>query len=241
MIEGAKEHIASLKEGIEAFVHQDNWTGIIEAERETGDHIAKVQFKTDFPNRLALRVYDAAGYLRTALDHAAYASAVLTSGGDPKRTKFPFGDTLDDLNGEIKRRRCEDMHDDIIKLVLAFEPYEAGNQPLWALNKMRNRTNHRVLMPTSAVASGFGIVHGRISGKVGNISEWKATRRQLSFMRIWAGAKFDMHVVPTINIVLNPSLGFAPQPAVTVLNDLAGEVERIVMAIEAETLRIVGG
>lgn len=242
MIEGAKEHIACLKEGIEAFLSQDNWTGFVQVDPETGDHICAVQFKTDLPRRLPLEVYRITGPLRSALDQAAYASAVLTSGrDDPSRTKFIFGDTPEDLANEIKAGRCKDMHKDVIALMLAFEPHEAGNRPLWALNKMRNRSDHRVLSPCSATSGGLEILSGSLVGSATLMSEWKATRRQLAFLRVRAGAKFNMRVVPTLNVMLNPIFRFPSRPAADVLDDLAGEVERIVMAMEAETLRITGG
>lgn len=239
MIDAAKENITLLRDGVKAWSHNDNWAGIIEKDPESSDHIIKVQFKTDLPARLSLRAVQATANLRSALDHAAYASALITSGlDDPNRTKFIFGDTVDDLRNEIGKKRCADMHEDIIAFMLALEPHQAGNRSLWALNKMRNRSDHRILLPCAATSKGLGIGEGLFSATASNISEWSSIRKQLSFLRLHGEFQIHAQIDPFIEVELNPVFGFPSKPAVEILGDLASEVERIVLGMEAETARI---
>lgn len=239
MIEAARESIADFEARANAFLSKENWTVGVEVDRETGDDLFKAVFKTDIPNRLAMQVFNITGYLRSALDHAVYASSVTLKGGEPSRTKFPFGDKEADVLGEIKRHRCDDVHDDVLKLILALKPYEAGNRSLWALNKIRNKTNHRALSLASIGAGKFQLGGGWFEGgPIHALSEWRSTCRQLTFARFGNGSKYEIQISPTIQVVINKAFGLSDEPAVKVLTDLADMVEAICLEIQVETARI---
>lgn len=239
MLEGAKTHIANLEKSVEAFLREDNRTAIENKDPKTGDHIVQIQFGTDLPRIMALHVHDAFSNLRTALDQAVYASSVSIYGGDPKQTKFPFADDAKGVADNAKGR-CKDVHPDVVALMLAMEPYEGGNRTLWSLNKTRNQEIHKFVLPASVGNTGISISSGFFkSVQMAPMSEWSATSRRLSWLRIGAGLEGQFTVYPQAQISLNPALGFGSKPAVAVLNECARMVESIVMAIEAETARII--
>lgn len=241
LVEDALEDIASLKEGVGAFVGKDNWSLVHERHPENGHHIFKMRFKSDVPPKLTVRVYGAARSLRDALDHAIYASALIVLGKEPERTKFLLAPTLGDIKNDIKRGKCRDVHEDIIAFMLALEPHEAGNKSLATLNKLRNKTTHRILSPAHLSTGGFGlsVTGDTYIGRMSSLSEWSATRRTLTVGEISADSTVEGNIVPTAAVILNPSLGLGRTPVVHALTTIAGEVERIVVGIEAETARII--
>jgi hypothetical protein len=77
--------------------------------------------------------------LRSALDQAGAACAVLTGKTNPKKSYFPFADSGPELTKVIKGR-CKDLPGEIISLFRSFQPYQGGNDPLWAMNKIAANT-----------------------------------------------------------------------------------------------------
>jgi hypothetical protein len=83
------------------------------------------------------------------LDHAVNASKVRL--GDANlNAAFPFGDDPDELERDIKRK-CRGIAPEVISIIRGLQPYRGGNDDLWALNKLRNVKEHRLLIaPTIA-------------------------------------------------------------------------------------------
>lgn len=242
MLAETQEYIGAFEAIANPFVSEDNWTFFIEIDPQTGDQLGKVQFKTDLSPRLAARTHDIFRYLRDALDHALFASAYMINGREPSRFKYPFGDTAVEVEREIvDHRRCEDLHPDILKVVIASRPYKAGNRPLWAVNKFRNRGTHKVLSPATA-EGGFqlGNVRAGQGGlEIAGMSEWRSTRRQLTVARVSIpDADGYVQIAPTVTVSLNPAFGF-DGPAVAVFRKATALVEDLITQIEAETLRII--
>lgn len=239
ILQEADEHIGTFNLLADAFVHQDNWTHRIDVDPKTGEQTCKIVFKTDIPPKLTMRAYDIFRYARDALDHALFASAKLTSGkADPKRCKFPFGDTPQEVESEIDQRKCDDLHAKILKIIIASRPYEAGNRTLWAMNKIRNGDTHKVLTPT-AVRSGFSIGEGRMNSvALISANEWKATSRQLTYLRVRmdAASKFQLQPLPTLSI--NSTFGLRG-PASESIRDVHDTASKLVAAIEVETFSAI--
>jgi len=63
---------------------------------------------------------------------------------------FPFGGDPDEFERDIKRK-CHGVAAEIIAIIRGFRPYRGGSDDLWALNKVRNIKEHRLLIaPTLA-------------------------------------------------------------------------------------------
>lgn len=239
LIDEAKGHLPTIKEAVERFTSKDNWSGRTDKDPKTGEYTLKIVFTEPIDKRVKMRIFDVGGYLRSALDHACYASTVAIKGGEPKYTKFLFADTETGLDDQIKRGGCKDMQPDMIAFIKRLKPYEAGNKPLWALNKLRNKNTHRILEPTTTNASGFGLNNGTFYGIVTNISTWKPLHRELAFCKLSADSQFNVQIAPQILVSFDDALGFAREPMHESLNNLISEVEGIVAGIKAETARIL--
>jgi hypothetical protein len=239
LLEGAKESIDAFDSIASDFIHPDNRTFIQEFDPKTRKDLLKVRFKTDFPAKLALQAKRVFGELRDALDHALYASAqVTTRKPDPKRCKFPFGDTPAAIEKEIIER-CDDLHADVLKIVIANAPHEAGNRTLWAMNKVRNRDSHKILSPSVAVSRGIGITTIMGGGTFDTFSEWRATQRELHFGRMRLFPNSQVQINPVFQIGLDTAFGFGNDSAVAVFKNTHAVVTALVDQIENATIRTV--
>lgn len=242
MLAETQEYISAFEELAKPFLSEDNRTFFIELDPQSGEQVGKIEFKTDLSPRLAARTYDVFRYLRDALDHALFASTQMIRGGEPSRCKYPFGDNAVDVEREIvDHRRCDDLHPDILKIVIASRPYEAGNRPLWAMNKFRNRCTHKVLTPAT-VQGGISMGAARAGNggiELKTVSEWRSTRRQLTVVRVrMPDPNSYIEVGPAVTVSLNPAFGFK-KPAVEVFREAYALVEALIGEIERETLRII--
>jgi hypothetical protein len=152
LIADARDDIYSLNEAVRDFVkHQETLISYFDLEQRL--YVHTVQFGKPLSPKLPVLMRKAVGSLRSALDQAVYASAITLGSRRLVSTNFPFADTAQGLEGEIKRR-CRDVAPEIVALLRAFQPYQGGNVTLWTLNKLRNIKEHRLLVP-SVVAGGL--------------------------------------------------------------------------------------
>ena len=111
--------------------HQETLISYFDLEQRL--YVHTVQFGKPLSPKLPVLMRKAVGSLRSALDQAVYASAItLGSRGRLVSTNFPFADTAQGLEGEIKRK-CRDVAPEIVALLRAFQPYQGGNVTLWTL------------------------------------------------------------------------------------------------------------
>lgn len=241
LVARAKEHIADFVSCDNRVIRDNqNWSLFQQIDPKTGDKITQAKFATRALKPLAPIINDVAYNLRSALDHAVYASAVAVSGGDPT-TKFPFGDTEADFLRDIKKSRLtKSVPATILKMICAFQPYEAGNKTLWALNKLRNRKGHRVLSPM------------HLSNRNGTIGTWFVEAGNIrTFANRQGGGEEVIGIQTSSNFKGNGQVGlafaislygvrhFENEPVVTTLNTFASEVQHVVEDLEEETSRLL--
>src|SRR5437016_1723612 len=112
-------------------------------------YVHRFQFEAPLPPQWPVSVKKIAGALRSALDHAVNASKA-SLGSANLNAAFPFGHDPDRFERDIKRI-CRGVAPEIITIIRGFRPYRGGNDDLWALNKLRNIKEHRLLVaPTLA-------------------------------------------------------------------------------------------
>jgi hypothetical protein len=133
--------------------------------------------------------------------------------------------------------RCDDLHPDVLKVIIASAPYEAGNRTLWAMNKVRNRDTHSILSPASVEGRGFGLngVKGGFT-LVTTLSEWRSTRNELSYALVRLDPDAEIKVTPNLQISLDRAFGFGSDPAVAVFERTLAAVGGLIDEIEAASL-----
>jgi hypothetical protein len=241
----AHHHIRDLEKQINAFVCEKPWANIMENDPATGHQSHKIRFTRWLPDMLPCIVFDAATNLRAVLDQSGFAAAIASGKSNPKRTNFPFGDDSAGLDNNVFGRKvADDCTPEIVALFRAFNPYKGGNDSLWALNKLCNAKKHCSLVPLIANPSVF--FGGRLIGD-GWISEttspghigWDADKHEIELMRIYPPAlKAEITSNMAIEVALDGVDTLTGKPIVRALDTMASEVERVLVATEAECRRL---
>ena len=241
-VEHAKRRIRELELEINAFFNTSPFTKVIELEKNGSEEVHKIKFVKPMPVALSGIAFDAVNNLRSALDQAGFAVA-LAAGKNGKNAHFPFGDNLTEVRGRI-RRRSKDIPIEIFDVMAAFKPYKGGNDLLWALNKLCNTNKHEIVVPVATVSAG---VHGKsVSYRPvttgGTITFqpliWDSVKDEMEFARLTLGGKLEGEFQFSFFIAIGKIEIVEGNPVLDVINAIAGEVERILMAIEGEARRI---
>lgn len=242
LLDRARENTRDLEARIKRFFDRHPYAHIVDSESNPGQEIHKVRLTEKFPTSLSTVAFDISSNLRSALDQAVYGSSIALGASSPWSTKFPFGDDPAGLDADINKG-CKHVHPDIVKLLKAFQPYKGGNDALWALNKMRNTKIHRVLIPVGIAGDSVSVAPGgyvfggfSIGGEI-----WDPVKNELELCRIGAASQAELNINFTFKVTLGKVPVLEGQPVPDVFDHLTGEVERVVLAIEAETYRIKGG
>jgi len=232
----AKKHLADLKAEVDGFfLGEDPAEVVLEPNAGGTKNLHKFRFRKPLPAVTDDLAWDTVSNLRAALDNATFTCGVVAGNPDAKSAKFPFGDTAADVENDV-RRGCKDLPQPIIALLMTFQPYKGGNDSLWALNKLCNIHKHRFLVPTVMVmgsTKGAGIGQGRVFSP-----EFDAGKYEFTFGESPPGGNLDYNVEMTMFVALDEPDIIRRKPAFDVLSAMAGEVERIVLATEAEARRI---
>jgi hypothetical protein len=240
----ANEHILAFEERQRAFLKAKEWSDIIERDPDGANYLHKIRFTKTFPGHdLALLATEAIEHLRASLDHASYAVAVASGIATPKSAYFPFAQDAAGLHNVIKGR-CKDIPPDIVTLFCSFKPYKGGNNILYALNSVCIANKHRELTQMDIIpdiiinkiqaVSVLGPVNVTVPQLI-----WDRRKNEIIYLIVPANPTplTNPDVVITLNIAFDEIIG--GKTAVAVLRDMASEVDRILLATEAEA-RMIG-
>jgi len=251
LIQRARELIEDAAFKIKAFFDGRPYTRLVETDPFTGQDVHKVRLTATLPGNIRPIIKDAAGNLRDALDHAVYACAVYLVGGEPDNTGFPFAGDAKGVEGELGSDRLRGNPLEIRPCLASFQPYPAGNGLICGLNRIRNPNTHRVLVPVGSVAAvpqsyvKFALWGGGLGGGGGGGfrpgGRWDAIKNEIELVRVGRGTQINIEVTVAFSVSFGDVKILAGREVIGTLLAIASEVERIVAAIEAETLRLKPG
>ena len=141
---------------------------------------------------------------------------------------------LDDLI--TGRKVCKDtLPPEIVDLFRSFNPYKGGNDPIYLLNKLRNKT-HTVLAPLGFVAGGMFLDHFEANGSVSIPSpRWDSEKNEMIFARVGADARVNYEAKFGLIVTFDdPSLMDNKAVAIDVLNLAYDQVAKIIKATESK-------
>ena len=170
-----------------------------------------------------------------------YACAIANGKVTPKNTYFPIADSAPQLETDvIGRGRCKDVPPDIVTLFRSFQPYKGGNLPIWALNRLANSNKHRLITPMGVAAEQSISINQiiRVPGLSIHVPRWDREKNEMLILSapIGSNVKYDLNFAILISFdEIEPVAG---HPVIPVLATMFGEVERILLATEAEARRI---
>lgn len=238
----AREHIDRLEAEVKAFFDRRPYARVIDVDPETRAEIHKIRLTAKLPSKIRLILKDAATNLRDALDHAVYASAVSLGAINPEKTGFPFATDANHLQSELGTWKFTDIPQEIHAVLVGFAPYPGGNDLLVGLNRIRNPTTHRVIVPAGFATMGntMTLASGTVtSGTKMGYSLWDATKDEVEYARFGAGSNFDYNVEVAFDVTFGDVGPLAGKPAIPALREMIVEVNRVVLDIEAGTRRIL--
>lgn len=240
----AKRRIAELERTLDAFDQGKPYAMFSELDADTSEICYKVRLTKSLPIELNGIIFDVVSNLRASLDHAGYAVAT-ADGRSGAHAHFPFGQDIEDIQfrSDKKGGRSRQIRKEIFNLMVAFKPYKGGNQPLLALNELCNTHKHEVVLPTLISSTSYEIQNlGGGQPMSGGFKlfcgVWDRAKNEMEFARTIIGFELKGDFKFTLNVVVGNIDIIEGEPIIGVLNTITGEVERVLMAIEAEAIRI---
>jgi hypothetical protein len=240
LINRGRHHIEEANTRAAAFFKGRPYTKVIDFDPDTNKDLHKIRLTSQIPSEISAIVRDAADNLRSALDHAMYSAAVCLVGGAPKDTGFPISKDANGVRGELRSKRLSGNPPEIVPLLTGFEPHETGNPLLWGLNQIRNSNTHRIIVPVGAASLAGQIAINYFFGdaEFGH-SRWDPAKNELEFMRTSHGSSYQYKVNVTFYAAFGNVEAVRGKDAMSLLRDIASEVERIISAVETETERLL--
>jgi len=245
-VEHAKRRINELEAEVTAFNQTNPYIQVVERDNNTFEDVFKIRLTQPVPIALKGIASDAVNAMRSALDNAGYAVAV-AGGSKGGHAHFPFWGNAAEAAGS-KHGRSKDIPKEIFDLMFACKPYKGGNDLLWALNKLSNTRKHEIVVPIIVSSGGFKISVGGGNGTIFNArgpftiggTHWNGAKNELEFMRVGLGGQIesDANFSFSLFVAFGEVDVIRGQPAIGVLRAMVDEVERVLMAIEAEAKRI---
>lgn len=239
-IERANEHIVEVQARIKAFLQTPPYpiTTFKEVDATGMRESLKVKLTNPIPSGIATVVGDAANNLRSALDHLACCLAIKNGATNVSGTYFPFaGDKLEfELPGT--QRKIKRLAPEARDLVIALQPYKGGNDFLWSLSKVASLDKHQSLIAVAALSDSwtgtFSMVAGSTETQVFEAAKMVRLDQDGTLLRYpyIAGRDVEAEIEITVDIAFGEIDPIKNQPALAVLNQFSGLVERIVLLFE---------
>lgn len=236
-IDWAKDHIAEFEREMEAFLQPDAYTIIAELDDDGAHKLLKFKLTKPMPRALNGHVIDTVYNLRAALDQAICSVATLNK-TPANNTFFPIRTKSTDFENALNGLRRY-APQEILDLVRTFKPYKGGNDLVWALNKLCNTNKHGIIRPLPLVNYSMA-VKGESQGvlQFPHPPRWDSAKNEMVLVRAGIDAKFTVNYDYSFVVAFSDIEVIDGKPVVTTLNEFLNEVNSIVMAIEAETVRL---
>jgi hypothetical protein len=235
-IERAKHHIDNLEGFLPTLRGMDFHEIRPEVDPETGDKLHRAALTRSIPEQVSLIAGDAVHNLRSALDHLVW-QLVEAAGNKPNRCQFPIYESAPKRESDLLAQ-VKGVAPDAVSLILALQPYQSGNDALWAVHEIDRMDKHRLLLVVEQAMS--GIFGGRvIPSWIQDATRWSPRKRfpllkdRAIVHRVPFGSPdYDMDFKLTTQVAFGePEVveGEAVLPLLTQLREL---VERVVSSFD---------
>jgi hypothetical protein len=235
----AGDYVTELERQYQAFVELPPYEQFSEPHPQFPERtIHKVRLARPLPEQFSDIAGDAVGYLREALDHAMFAVAIAAGCQHPRNAYFPFSSVAAGFEANLKGR-CKDVPQQIYPLLRGFQPYQGGNEILFALNQIANRNKHALVTPIMAATFETGVsIRGTGFWSMPQPHIWDCVKNEMELFTNGPGAEFQGQIILAFAITLGDIAVEHELSALGILEIFLREVERVVAAIEAEARRL---
>jgi hypothetical protein len=236
----AKEHIAKIVNETASFYETKPYARLVE-KNARGFEEHKVKLTADIPAHITDLAYEAIEALRASLDQAAYQIAVACGSKRPDLVHFPISDNAANFENLLKGQ-ISDFPAELLTLFRTFKPYKDGNDLLFALNRVRRQAAHRFIVPVATCLGGVQVLNACISSPhpmTIPAPKWDSTNNEIILVITGPGSNLEYTIEMTFFLAFGPTVeGLSGESVSDTLEEIATEVERIVLAVEAEAKRI---
>lgn len=213
-----------------AFVKTKPYTLITESH---GDELLHIAILTALPVGFRIAIAQPINNLRAALDLGWHSLLTLTDTiKSTDEAPFPFADNLTKFESKFNRGFKNYPHE-IKTLARAFQPYKRGDNLLWALNRICAGNKHRMLAPVSILETKGFLWDRRVP-----CPSWDRRENEIARFITFPNENFDDYIDVTFDIAFDDVDIVQGQPVLTVLNTLSDKVYNILLALEAEAIRL---
>jgi hypothetical protein len=234
----AEKRLEELYWEIENFRQRNPYKKLIEPDSDQPENLVhKMVFTDEIPDSTLNLTAEIVNCLRTALDNAIFDVALATGKTAPRNAAFPFAGTIQDMPNALGR--CKDVPSPVHSLCCGLQPYEGGNEALWALNKLSNTDKHQILQPfgTGVVRTGAS-VRGTGYFSMPDPHKWDSKKNEMEIIRLGPDTTFDYHFDFAIFIAFDELTGLAGKSVIQTLATVGTATQCAVNAIEAECRRL---
>ena len=239
LINRARENRAEFNQRAKAFIDGKPYTQFIDPEPETGFYLLKIRLTEDFPYLITAVAADALKNLRDALDQILCCSlSGLKPGISLSGVYFPFGDDPAHLENAIAKG-CEKLPPEIKAIVRGFKPHKAGDAVFWALSRF-GRIKHQSLFELGAQIDSVEVNLLEVMSASPIIRPyWDPSKKELVISRTTKNREPGYDLYTAFHIAFGEIEAVQGFPAVPVIDYLTNVVQTVLVAIEAETNRII--
>jgi hypothetical protein len=243
LIGAAKENFNRFAIACDTFVRNAKYDIFMEQVRD--EVVVKARLKNDkFPGHIRVIASSILNDMRHALDQAVCDGAIMLGATDAKNTYFPFAKDYADFNIQLKAK-CKKVRPDLLEFIKNFKPYLGGDDFLWAFNRITGKNKHQRIFAISTnktlyTDDNLVFREGKIGSNLWNErkNELEVSRTKISNIGNHDNADL-MKIEFTLEMVIGDAEVIGGHPAIEVLNDILNKTESIVLAIKAESERLI--
>jgi hypothetical protein len=241
LLDGARHDVKNFDSESREFIDNCFAVPFTQIDNKTREKVVKYRIAQKMPGHLRVLASNVVNNLRHALDQAVNCAAV-ELGATKRNNYFPFAKDSTDID-RIIRDSCKSVRADLIPTLKGFQPYGGGDDLLYSLSRIAGPNKHQLVLKTNLDLTHL-IINDlmaifRSPGSFG-FGGWDSAKQELEFARIGPGGylKCNPKAKLPVFVSLSDSKIASGEPATAFLDTLAGKVESIVSAIEAETDRL---
>ena len=205
-LESADEALTDFRKCVKHFTDQNIYTIVNRLDAKTGQKTFSFRFEERIPGKIRVLASRIVTDVKHSLDQALSDAAMALGRSDSNGLHFPIGNSQQNFEGELKRR-CRNVHGNILNVIRKFEPYEGGNTSFYRFLSLAGRAKHQRILKVSILDSGLTLSRGKDdfifipAGRLGVLG-WNDEGNQLDFLRIPEGKAYRGAFRPEIQISL---------------------------------------
>ncbi len=248
--------ISQLKLDIAAHLEGGAYRWVTEPNPQTSLYELKLKRFEPLPFGFRGRTSNILTDLRNTLDQATSAASEAVNRQPNNRSHFPFGESPDDLENCLSRRkadRCKGIPPSLYDVFRSIQPYQTGdgyaggNNPLKILSKISGPNKHRITVTVAAKTTDVSLQSARGEpmyivggGHILPQREWDDKKGQLVVLALGKGSETDFESSASLSIVFgnSPLKGLSVTGALRAIHD---EVAKAVDQVRSEAWKIIGG